>query len=399
MGQEDHWLSPRTEAVGGTVPASESATCPDCAAGPSPRRGPKVPAATLRSLLTEAAKVRLTDAEGFRFCPSPTCETVYWKPENGDRFTKADLRVRVGSKETTPPRPVCYCFGFSVEDVERQVRESGASSIPDEITDKVRRGLCHCEDANPKGTCCLGDVRALLKTTRSPLHAVVEASPSPDVGGQHACCAPQAAEPTPPSAAAFRAGILASVGAVVSAIFASACCWLPILLVAFGASSASLAGFLERYRVVFLGGAACLLGLGFYLLYSRKSQCGPNGACSVPSVRVQRFNRVALGIAAVLVIVAGALPKYVSVYLGATVAPSGELGERRAFSLEGMTCEACAVTIRSELERLPGVASASVSYERKEVTITLNKGEGAAADSAVIATIERAGYRAARKDR
>ena len=57
----------------------------------------------------------------YRFCASPSCPVVYFSDNR--HFTIDDLRVRVGLKEKDDPIPLCYCFGFSEEDVrEDRVR-------------------------------------------------------------------------------------------------------------------------------------------------------------------------------------------------------------------------------------------------------------------------------------
>ncbi|QER41992.1 BFD-like (2Fe-2S) protein [Thermodesulfobacterium sp. TA1] len=48
---------------------------------------------------------------------------------------------------------VCYCFGFSKEDILRDVKENqGRSEILGFIVDKKRKGQCECHIRNPKGT-------------------------------------------------------------------------------------------------------------------------------------------------------------------------------------------------------------------------------------------------------
>ena len=53
-----------------------------------------------------------------------------------------------------------------------------------------------------------------------------------------------------------RAQIWIGIGSVASALAASACCWLPLVLVAFGASTAGLSAAFERVRPWFLGATA-----------------------------------------------------------------------------------------------------------------------------------------------
>ena len=114
---------------------------------------------TIESLVIEAARARVGRTDGFRFCGEPSCAVAYFHPETGDRFLRCDVKVRIGQKETTPPRPVCYCFDHTVEEIEDEVARTGSSRIPDQITEKCREGLDRCEETNPQGACCLGNVR------------------------------------------------------------------------------------------------------------------------------------------------------------------------------------------------------------------------------------------------
>ena len=56
-------------------------------------------------------------------------------------------------------------------------------------------------------------------------------------------------------------GLLAQVGALASAIVASACCWLPLLLIAVGVSGSALSATFEAWRPVLLPLPFALLGL------------------------------------------------------------------------------------------------------------------------------------------
>ncbi len=47
---------------------------------------------------------------------------------------------------------VCYCFGYTVADIERDVRENGTSTIVARIRAEKRFGNCRCAEKNPKGT-------------------------------------------------------------------------------------------------------------------------------------------------------------------------------------------------------------------------------------------------------
>ena len=119
--------------------------------------GRKVDRITLKALLRSEALRRL-DGGRYFFCPAPDCDVVYFNNEAGSVFRKGDLTVRVGLKEKDAPIPICYCFGIMIEDIRRELAESGNTQIPAMITAEVKAGHCACEVRNPQGNCCLGNV-------------------------------------------------------------------------------------------------------------------------------------------------------------------------------------------------------------------------------------------------
>jgi hypothetical protein len=95
----------------------------------------------------------------YYFCEAPGCDAVYFPLDRqAPLFRRGDLIVRVGTKEAADPIPVCYCFGFTRQDVWDEIRETGKSTVAGRITAEVRAGNCACEVKNPSGKCCLGDV-------------------------------------------------------------------------------------------------------------------------------------------------------------------------------------------------------------------------------------------------
>lgn len=101
------------------------------------------------------------------FCAAASCLAVYFS-ESGEHVNRTDTRTTVFQKGTDPARTVCYCFGHSVADVLRASRPDGGNPLVDEITAACRRGLDRCEEMNPQGRCCLGNVRALVRQTDAP---------------------------------------------------------------------------------------------------------------------------------------------------------------------------------------------------------------------------------------
>lgn len=144
--------------------AVSEAACPSCAVV-----GRVVGDKTIQAILESAQALSLL-AVGRRFCATPSCEIVYYG-DDGRAVTKSELPIRVGLKEHEDPIPLCYCFGFSVADVRRELVETGRCTIPARITGEVRAGRCSCEIRNPSGNCCLGEVNRALEMQRESLQA------------------------------------------------------------------------------------------------------------------------------------------------------------------------------------------------------------------------------------
>jgi copper chaperone CopZ len=211
-----------------------------------------------------------------------------------------------------------------------------------------------------------------------------------------------------------RAGAIAQAGALISAVVASACCWLPLLLLALGVSGGTLAARFEASRPVLLPVTFALLGLAFYFTYRKPrgikpassgtgeagcgepaTQEGKGGCCSPEGARgsaTDRLNKAMLWVVTVFVLAFAFLPNYVGLFLGSggttQVRTDTDHVEWR-MTIQGMTCSACAAHIQSELVKVPGVLAAKVDYEQGGAVITATSGvDGTALREAV----EAAGY-------
>lgn len=136
--------------------AISASACPSCSTV-----GRVVSDQTLQAILKPAQALSLL-AIGRRFCGIPSCQVVYYG-DDGRAVTKSEFPVRVGLKESEDPIPLCYCFGFSLADVRREIAETGRCTIPARIKAEVRAAQCSCEIKNPSGTCCLGEVNRAVK--------------------------------------------------------------------------------------------------------------------------------------------------------------------------------------------------------------------------------------------
>ena len=196
--------------------------------------------------------------------------------------------------------------------------------------------------------------------------------------------------------AADRAGVAAAGGSVLSAVLASACCWLPLFLILLGLSAGGVATWFENYRWPFLGFTAVLLGTGFYLVYFRQPACPPGSACAAPIRRLRRFSRVMIWVATVFAAAFGFFPNYVG-YLFASDASQTVVDDANlttiTFRVDGMTCDGCAVVVRKALVGVPGVRDADVSYPAATATVHVGPNVVSGAD-ALVAAVENAGFHA-----
>jgi Zinc binding domain len=129
-------------------------TCPSCG-----ERGSSV------SLLTVQAQVALSLRElgqpPYWFCPTAGCPVVYFAV-GAPLITCDQLRERVFQKAPDPDVLVCYCFRYSRGVLQQTDRVGRAAILADVITG-TRQGQCACEIRNPQGSCCLGNLRRLLR--------------------------------------------------------------------------------------------------------------------------------------------------------------------------------------------------------------------------------------------
>jgi len=133
-------------------------------------RSKRVDTLTVKSLVRKLP-VGMPNTQ-YYFCDASDCEVVYFALDaEAPRFRREDLLVRVGAKETADPIPICYCFGFTRQDIWGEIRSTGKSGVAGRITTEVEAGRCACEVKNPTGKCCLGEVARAAKYGLRLLHA------------------------------------------------------------------------------------------------------------------------------------------------------------------------------------------------------------------------------------
>ena len=121
------------------------------------QRGRRVDALTLRALLNRSlAEVLETK---YWFCPYPDCPTVYYSQDGTQVFDGTAVRERVYQKHMQDPAVlVCYCFKHTLGAIA-----ADGARLEDEILAGVQDGQCACQIRNPQGSCCLGNVKQIVK--------------------------------------------------------------------------------------------------------------------------------------------------------------------------------------------------------------------------------------------
>ncbi|MFQ5578375.1 MAG: hypothetical protein ACE5G8_15440 [Anaerolineae bacterium] len=100
----------------------------------------------------------------YLFCRAAGCAVVYFSADGAQSFTKDQIRVPVHQKEPDDATvPVCYCFRHSPASIQAELLATGQSTVVGEINGGIKAGQCACEVRNPQGSCCLGNVGAVVK--------------------------------------------------------------------------------------------------------------------------------------------------------------------------------------------------------------------------------------------
>lgn len=205
----------------------------------------------------------------------------------------------------------------------------------------------------------------------------------------------------PPAPAAGQR--LSLFNAVIGSILASLCCLVPLVLLAFGATTAAAGAFafFKPYRPYFVTLTLAFLVVSWWLAYRRRGQaCGAPSGCGGRTSRPVRGGPALWGVSAlVLVMLAlpaalgtlGKGPARLSGVAGWPAEPvAGSAVRTVTLQVSGMTCGACPLIVRKALERVPGVESAEVTLEPPLAVVKL--GDPGPNPEALVAAVVRAGY-------
>ena len=189
-------------------------------------------------------------------------------------------------------------------------------------------------------------------------------------------------------------GLMASTGSVLVAMAASACCWVPLVLIAFGLSAGGLGVTFDIACPYLLAASIGLLSVGFLFAY-RRPKCDPVATCETGRIGKQGPSRGMLWGATIAVGLFASLPLYVGQLLpdpsNASAESINTASTTVGLHVDGMTCEACAFTLRDELVRLSGVVDARVSYRTGRVDLVLAN-DFSVRDESLLEIVRSAGF-------
>ncbi len=126
------------------------AYCPRCGS-----LGTSVSKTTLDRHVQSQSRTRMGDSAWF--CDFARCDVVYF--DLFERFVAVDeLRSTVYPKDTAAP--ICACFGFTLDDIDADVREGTPTRIR-ELLAKSNSSDAQCHTLAADGRCCMREVQRL----------------------------------------------------------------------------------------------------------------------------------------------------------------------------------------------------------------------------------------------
>lgn len=136
---------------------STDTKCPTC-----DQEGKQVELLTIRSMTRRDFPHYGELTKGF-LCLNPDDSTVYYFSNLGFTISQSDVVTDIGFKTNSNTKTICYCFRHTKQEIIDDYLINNESNIEMDVRKKVKEKLCTCEVSNPKGKCCLGDIRTVIK--------------------------------------------------------------------------------------------------------------------------------------------------------------------------------------------------------------------------------------------
>jgi hypothetical protein len=135
--------------------------CPECG-----QIGKPVQGQTVKAMIS--VTLRRVQSIKYLFCKTQTCPVVYFYNDGDLTFSVEEVREQVYQKEPKAEEvSVCYCFRHTVGEL-RNASPQSRIDIVNNINTGINAGQCACDLRNPQGSCCLGNVRSMIKHLENP---------------------------------------------------------------------------------------------------------------------------------------------------------------------------------------------------------------------------------------
>lgn len=131
--------------------------CPSCKS-----KAKNLKLITLKSMLKPSALEKIDAKVNYYFCSTKDCDVVYFDANNV-KYLESDIKVAVHQKEDSENTPICYCFGWTKERIEKYVKQELSTNPIEHIKENIKENRCGCEVNNPQGSCCLGNVTKFIR--------------------------------------------------------------------------------------------------------------------------------------------------------------------------------------------------------------------------------------------
>ena len=185
----------------------------------------------------------------------------------------------------------------------------------------------------------------------------------------------------------------------LSAVLASACCGLPLLLLAVGLGGLGLGSFLGTYHWYFTGAGMAFLAGAWFVFLREKARLRAAGS----EIRHARLMPTLLAVATAAVVGFGGLNVASALGLGSKArevrdAGSGWHGElaQVVLPVDGMTCVTCEWGVEKALGKIDGVVDARASSSEQKVLVRYQPGK--VTIEQLIEAVDSTGYKASMPD-
>ena len=153
---------------------------------------------------------------------------------------------------------------------------------------------------------------------------------------------------------------------ILSAVIASSCCVIPLLLILAGLGSVGFAAKFAQYDWLFATVGVGLLGVSYWWYFRERKACAA-GTCEM---RGKKFTQISLGVSTLVIAFVVGLMAFshfsaspTDAAAQATMPTQQSTGvELATLKVDGMTCVSCAWGVEASLKRVPGVVSAKVDF-------------------------------------